>query len=287
MPLTRPNYVGDVKNGLVYFMLIQMCLLYQRLAGTVNTWSAASPHYCKRELNASSEEILNINEENIMAAKPNLVGSIFGELLVLSETNKRQSGKVLWLCECKCGSMVLVSTNNLNSGGSTSCGCLRLESITKHGLHGSGIYKVWASMKHRCSSKNSSSWEDYGGRGITYCSSWELFENFYNDMGDTYREGLSIGRVDNDGPYCKENCRWETPLEQIFNRRVNKNKLSKYRGVTLDRRANKYVARVTLSGRKCKYLGSYESEIEAAKVYDEYVIDNNLPNKLNFDDKDI
>lgn len=217
-----------------------------------------------------------------MGARLNLVGQVFGELRVISETNERQCGKVLWLCECRCGNKTLVQTGNLRSGNSTNCGCLRLETITTHGMHKSGIYAVWAAMKYRCSSPRACNWEDYGGRGITYTPEWELFENFYADMGPTYQDGLSIGRIDNDGPYCKENCKWETQLDQIFNRRVSKNKLSKYRGVTLDKRAGKYVARVTFSGRKIKYLGTFLSEIEAAEAYDKYVADNNLPNKLNF-----
>lgn len=84
------------------------------------------------------------------------------------------------------------------------------------------IYEVWANMKKRCSNQNHPLYKWYGGRGITFCTEWSSFLGFYNDMWMSYRKGLELDRINNDGPYCKENCRWVTHKENIKNRRPRK-----------------------------------------------------------------
>lgn len=101
---------------------------------------------------------------------------------------------------------------------SQSCGCLHREKVTAHGMHNTNFYKVWSGIKDRCLNPNNKFYRDYGGRGIQ-CSAWINFEDFYRDMFDSYARGLSIDRVDVNGNYCKENCKWSTPKEQQRNRR--------------------------------------------------------------------
>lgn len=125
---------------------------------------------------------------------------------------------------CDCGSETFATGGNLRSGNTSSCGCYKAEiagkaSIT-HGMRNTQIYRIWDGMIYRCTGINSEGYHNYGGRGITVCDEWKKFENFYADMGDK-PEGLSLDRIDNDGPYCRLNCRWTTPRIQATNRRTN------------------------------------------------------------------
>lgn len=86
--------------------------------------------------------------------------------------------------------------------------------------HYTTIYRAWINMKTRCFNIKSSHYLDYGGRGITVCSDWLIFENFFRDMGEP-QKGYSLDRIDNNGGYNKENCRWSTISEQSRNKRSN------------------------------------------------------------------
>ena len=155
---------------------------------------------------------------------PNLTGSIFGRLRVIERCEENNNfGQTLWRCLCDCGTSVVVSIAGLKNN-TKSCGCLRKENTkimsTVHGLRYSPEYRAWAAMKNRCSNENSLSYSRYGGRNITVCDEWkESFEAFYRDMGSKPSDKHSIDRKDNDKGYCKENCRWATPVEQANNKR--------------------------------------------------------------------
>ena len=119
---------------------------------------------------------------------------------------------------------------------------------------------------------------DYGGRGITICKEWLDIQNFYNwAISNGYEEniGLSIDRIDNDGNYCPENCRWATQTIQVRNTRIPKNNTSGYKGVSYDKKANKYKAQIKVNNKRI-YLGLFPTAVEGAIAYNNYIIENNL-----------
>ena len=161
--------------------------------------------------------------------KKDLTGQKFKYLTVIEETEKDKNGRTMWLCKCKCGNYHKACTKYLLNGQTTSCGCRRKQILadttkknTTHGLSNSEIYHRWSGMKSRCYNPNDNEYQNYGGRGIAICEEWKDFINFYNwAINNGYSENLTIDRINVNGNYEPDNCRWTDYKIQGNNTRRN------------------------------------------------------------------
>jgi hypothetical protein len=194
-------------------------------------------------------------------------GDKINRLTAIRYLNRKKSNQI-WLFECDCGNQLEIEPSKVLSGNTKSCGCLNLEMIAERfTTHGhtknkkfSGSYRAWRAMKDRCARQ-----KEY--ENIDICNEWLKFEVFFNDMGDRPK-GKTLDRIDNSKGYEKDNCRWANRQEQIRNTgyRVRKTGI-KFKGVTKTN-CNRFRARIGIDYKRIE-LGCFETELEAAKAYNE------------------
>lgn len=209
-------------------------------------------------------------------------------MLYPNESSKEK--KRYGLYKCVCGNKFKTQTQGVKNKRIKSCGCLQKKitaennkkTKTTHGLYNTKLYRLWNGIMQRCTNPNRKDYISYGGRGITVCDRWKVFKNFADDMYPTFKEGLSIDRINNDLGYSPENCRWATKTVQSRNTKVlQKNNSTGYRGVIFVKSRNIFRVQIGLNS-KLIHLGYFTDKLEAAKAYDKYVTDNNLEHTKNF-----
>ena len=165
-----------------------------------------------------------------MPAPRNYQGERFGNIFVIKEIEPTDNVRQ-WLVSCDCGKKFVKSHKHVATA--KSCGCARKEKVgninRKHSKVKHELYSTWKGMRQRCSNKNSMFYKNYGGRGIEVCSRWNNFENFLNDMGERPK-GKTIDRINNNGNYEPNNCRWASRSTQASNTRQSIN--ITFKGVT-------------------------------------------------------
>ena len=170
-----------------------------------------------------------------MAIRKDITGVRFGRLVAVEPSHKNKKGEWFWLCKCDCGNETVVKTSHLNDGGTQSCGCLQRElaraRLIKDGLSHTRLSSIHYNMIDRCYNENNNHYHNYGGRGIKVCDAWKIVSVFreWADLNG-YMDSLTIDRVDNDGPYSPENCRWVSRKEQ--NNNTRRNRLFTFNGET-------------------------------------------------------
>ncbi len=163
-----------------------------------------------------------------------LTGRKFGRLTVIERAPdghngvKRIKPVTMWKCICDCGKETIVNRYSLVTGHTVSCGC----KTRKHGYaHKERLYETWKNMRRRCNDPTNKRFEQYGGKGVKICPEWDDYEVFREwAMANGYREDLTIDRINLNGDYCPENCRWADALTQMNN--TTRNRFIEYCGQT-------------------------------------------------------
>lgn len=163
-----------------------------------------------------------------MSARLSLIGQRFGRLVVIAAEPPGSDNKIRWRCRCDCGRETVVgSTYHLAGGNTKSCGCLRHDTARDrhlmHGGKGTRLYNIWKNARQRCRNPKNPDYYLYGARGVKFSSVWDDFGAFQKwALQNGYTDHLTLDRIDPNGDYAPDNCRWATWREQRHNQRRNK-----------------------------------------------------------------
>lgn len=223
--------------------------------------------------------------------------NLIKDLGMIYPTSETKTKRHYGLYECKCGKEARSRMKNSKTKEPDAKQCFdcgRKETSVKNKSHGhntrlSGktrMYHSWDGMKQRCLNEKSAKYGDYGGRGIKMCKEWHEFSAFMEWAElNGYKSHLEIDRIDNDGDYSPDNCRWADRKTQCANRRKKQGCTSRYIGVNLHTEGV-YAARCSVNN-KTVYIGTYDNQVQAAVERDAYIINNNLYHKLNFNNSQV
>lgn len=202
------------------------------------------------------------------------VGDRFGRLTTISKPST-EKGRKRVAVTCDCGAEKLVRVDSLLSGRTTSCGCLRVQIVSRHGSYKTRLYRLWSGMLSRCRNDR-----PYVERGITVCDEWHDFESFRQWASEAgYPNGLTIDRIDNAKGYSPDNCRFASYTVQNQNRRKPSNNTSGYIGVYKLQGGWRARAR---RHKQTVHLGVFDDPVEAAQARDTFVRKHYESPTLNF-----
>ena len=215
--------------------------------------------------------------EELKDMTPKLIGETWRKYP--NGTSKQKATYGLFECQY-CGTTFETQLSSIKTGMTQSCGCINGGKGT-HNLSTHRLYNIHKQIKYRCYNKSCKNYKYYGGKGIKLSGGWEDVTTFITQLEKTYVEGYTLDRIDPDGDYCPENCRWADSTTQALNKNMMSNNKSGFVGVCWDKKTNKWRSSIVVN-KKYKYIKMCETKEEAVHLRDQYIIDNHLPHRLSY-----